>query len=63
MRGKPAYARARILAVLGRTEQAVTALTQAFQQGYRWSIALHTDPAFDGIRGNRAFKELVKPKG
>ncbi len=62
-RGKPSYARARILAVLGRKDEAVAALRLAFRQGYRWSADLHVEPAFLELRNYPAFIELVKPKG
>jgi hypothetical protein len=61
-RGKPAYARSRILAELGRTEEAIGELRKAYKQGYRWTMEVHVEPAFTKLRNNAAFQELVRPK-
>jgi TolB-like protein len=54
---------ARILAVLGEAEAAMTALHGAFARGYKYGIELHTDADFASLGERVGFRELLRPKG
>src|SRR6266571_2437432 len=60
--GRHAVWRARIQALLGERDVAVTLLRDAFAQGYPHGHGLHTDLAFASLRDYPPFQELVKPK-
>src|SRR5437016_13829729 len=60
--GRHAVWRARIQALLGERDVAVTLLRDAFAQGYPHGHGLHVDLAFDALRDYAPFRELVKPK-
>lgn len=52
-----------MLAAEGRAEEAVASLKSAMNQGWAFNPWWHRDPAFDLIRDDPAFKELIRPKG
>jgi DNA-binding SARP family transcriptional activator len=59
--GAVPLARARIAALLGQRERAVTQLRQAFENGRR--LWVHFDPDFESLRGFAPFDELLRPIG
>jgi DNA-binding SARP family transcriptional activator len=64
--GAPTFERARIAAVLGDRERAVTLLRLAIDQGatvFGTGFGLHADPDFRSLRGYPPFDELLRPKG
>jgi hypothetical protein len=54
--------RARIAAVLGESERAITLLRQAFDEGQLY-INVHDDVDLRSLRGSPAFQDLVRPRG
>lgn len=54
---------ARVLAILGEVEPAMTALRGAFARGQCYGIELHTDADLALLAGHGAFRELLRPKG
>jgi tetratricopeptide (TPR) repeat protein len=61
--GALAYETARIHAVLGNREEAIEALRQAVHDGfYRWN-ELHREFAFEGLREDPEFQDIMRPKG
>jgi tetratricopeptide (TPR) repeat protein len=65
MEGYRTLARARIAAVLGDRQQAMTLLQQSSDWGAQWDRwpLLHSDMDFESLHDYPPFKELVKPKG
>jgi TolB-like protein len=71
LQGYPAYWRACIAAYLGAPARAVRLLTQAHREGLWltgefWEqpiAALHADPCFESLHGDRSFQQLLRPKG
>ena len=63
LRGTHTFWRARIAALLGRPEEAVELLRDAFQQGQIYGAELHTITDFESLRDHPAYKELLRPKG
>jgi tetratricopeptide (TPR) repeat protein len=63
LRGEPAYFRARIAALLGRNDEAVRLLQQAYREGFYLWIPLHSEPDFAGLRDDAAFRALARPRG
>jgi tetratricopeptide (TPR) repeat protein/TolB-like protein len=63
LRGRHTFWRARIAAALGERERAVALLRQALEQGVVYSADLHAIREFDTLRDDRAFQELLRPKG
>jgi tetratricopeptide (TPR) repeat protein len=63
LRGSNTYARARIAAVLGDDEQAVSLLRQAHQEGVWLGISIHRQMDFELLRGYEPFEDLMRPKG
>ena len=63
LRGAHTYWLARIAALLGRREQAMTLLRDAFQQGLIYSPELHTVIDFESLRDYPSYVELLRPKG
>ena len=63
MGGRHTLWRARIAALLNDRAEALTLLREAFSQGVPHGLALHVDPAFDGLRADPEFRELIEPKG
>jgi DNA-binding SARP family transcriptional activator/TolB-like protein len=61
--GEHTYWRARIAAVLGERDQAITLLRTAYAQGFKWWLPLHSEPDFESVRDHPVFRELVRPKG
>ena len=61
--GANTYQRAKIAAVLGEEDHAVELLGQAFAEGMSFTLAIHQDSAFEGMRDYPPFQDLLKPKG
>lgn len=61
--GRQYYWSARILAVLARTEPAITALRGAFARGHCHGIEHHTDMDLALLAEAPAFREMMRPKG
>ncbi|MEJ2218596.1 MAG: hypothetical protein P8099_18555, partial [Gemmatimonadota bacterium] len=55
--------RARIAATLGRRDQAVRLLRQAFNEGLGYGIWLHRDADLLSLHGYGPFDELLRPSG
>ncbi len=64
--GRPAYWRAHLAALTGRTSDAVSLLHSALAQGYRpldlSNVTLHEDPDFLSMANDAAFHDLVRPR-
>jgi DNA-binding SARP family transcriptional activator/TolB-like protein len=60
--GEATYARARIAALLGQRERAVSLLRRAFDEGHG-KIFVHFDPDLESLRGFAPFDELLRPTG
>ena len=54
---------ARVLAILGESDQAISALRGAFARGHCYGIDLHTDIDLALLGGQPSFRELLRPKG
>ena len=54
---------ARVLAILGDSDQAISALRGAFARGYCYGIDLHTDIDLALLGAHPSFRELLRPKG
>ncbi len=67
LKRRPAYTLplfvARVDACLGRTEEAMSALEQAYTDRSESVVWLKMDPSFESLRGEPQFKELVKRVG
>ena len=61
--GRRLYARARIYARLGDRDRAMALLREAFAQGMDYGMHLHTECAFEPLRGYPPYEELIRPKG
>ncbi len=61
--GGNTFLRARILAILGEKDQAVSLLKEAVLQGYEFDSSIHTDPDFESLWDYPPFIEFIKPKG
>lgn len=61
--GRHTLWRARIAAVLNERSDALTLLREAFAQGEAYGAWLHADAAFESLRGDAGFRELLEPKG
>jgi hypothetical protein len=61
--GRPAFARARIAAALGRRDDAVALLREAESQGLHAAREAHVAPELAALRGYAPYDELVKAKG
>jgi len=61
--GSNTYWRARIAALLGEKEQAVSLLKESFAQGASYGIDLHRDIDLEPLWDYPPFKELIRPKG
>jgi hypothetical protein len=55
--------RARITALLGDKDGAMTLLRQAVSQGTRFGVRIHRDINFEPLWDYPPFQELVRPKG
>lgn len=62
-RGANTLWRARIQAVLGNRDEAVSLLRRAFAEGVGFGIWLHRDVDLEPLRGYPPFEELIRPKG
>jgi tetratricopeptide (TPR) repeat protein len=51
---------ASLQAELGQKEQAIASLNEAAEKGDWWLFSIKYDPAFDGIRNDPRFRELLK---
>ena len=51
---------ASLQAELGQKEQAIASLNEAAEKGDWWLFSIKYDPAFDGIRNDSRFRELLK---
>lgn len=60
--GRPIVWRARIRALLGERDAAVTLLRDAFGRGYPQAFGLHADVAFESLRDYAPYRELVTPR-
>lgn len=59
--GRQTFWRARIAAILGERERAVTLLREAMSQGVRFDWLLHINPDFEMLRGYAPFEALMHP--
>lgn len=55
--------RARIAAVMGREEEAVRLLGEAFREGLPYTVSLHRDIDFESLRGYAPFETLMRGPG
>jgi tetratricopeptide (TPR) repeat protein len=62
-RGRRRYLQAGIVAELGDHARAVSLLREAFAQGQPYGLEVHRNPQFRRLRGDPAFRELLRPKG
>jgi tetratricopeptide (TPR) repeat protein len=62
-RGRQRYLQAGIVAELGENARAVALLREAFAQGQPFGVEVHRNPHFRSLRGDAAFRELLRPKG
>ena len=61
--GQPSYLRASIAAQLCERDEAIRLLQQAVSRGFcRWG-SFHVDTAFDPLRDDPEFQEIIRPKG
>ena len=56
------YLLARLQSVRGSTDEALSSLQQAFSQGTYWQLPARTESAFDNIRNDPRFAEMVGAK-
>jgi tetratricopeptide (TPR) repeat protein len=63
MHGQNTYLRARIAALLGKHDEAVRLLRQAWREGHRAHTAAHADPDMGALRRHAGFRELLRPIG
>ena len=61
--GRPSYHRAAIAAQLGDRAEAIRLLQRATTRGFNDWNYLHIDIAFDPIRDDPEFQEILRPKG
>ena len=61
--GKHTYRRAKIAAVLGEKDEAVSLLHQAHGEGWSYGAGLHRDIDFETLRGYPPFEAFLRPKG
>jgi hypothetical protein len=52
-----------VLAILGDSDQAISALRGASARGHCYGIDLHTDIDLALLGGQPSFRELLRPKG
>ena len=57
------YNRARINALLGEREKAVSLIEKSLEQGRRFGIDIHRDLAFEPLQDYPPFQELLEPEG
>jgi len=61
--GEHTYNRARINALLGEREKAVSLIEEAFEQGMPFVIVIHRDLALEPLQDYPPFQELLEPDG
>jgi serine/threonine protein kinase/tetratricopeptide (TPR) repeat protein len=61
--GRHTYARACIAAQLGERERAMELLRDAFSQGFKFSVGLHSGMDLEPLWDFPPFQELIEPKG
>ncbi|MCI0556606.1 MAG: hypothetical protein L0287_37165, partial [Anaerolineae bacterium] len=61
--GNHTYWRAKIAALSGERERAVTLLREAFAQGYDYGTHISRDMDLESLRDYPPFQELMRPKG
>ena len=61
--GGPTRWRARIAALLGQQQEAVSLLTQSYEEGTGFGTALLHDIDFESLRGYPPFDRFIEPKG
>jgi len=61
--GEHTYYRARINALLGEREKAVSLIEESLEQGRRFGIDIHRDLAFESLQDYPPFQELLEPEG
>ena len=61
--GLHTYYRARINALLGEREKAVSLIEESFEQGRPFDIYIHRDLAFEPLQDYQPFQELLEPEG
>lgn len=61
--GRQFLCSARVLAILGDSDQAISALRGAFARGHCHGIDLHTDIDLALLGAQPSFRELLRPKG
>jgi hypothetical protein len=54
---------ARIAAVLGERDDALSMMRGAFARGYPYGVELHTDFDLMTLARDERFRELLRPKG
>ena len=59
--GEHTYYRARINALLGNREKAVSLIEESLNQGRRFRIGIHRDLAFEPLQDYPLFQELLEP--
>jgi tetratricopeptide (TPR) repeat protein len=63
LRGSNTLWRARIAALLGEEERAVSFLRQAHEQGVRLDVSIHRDMDLEPLRDSPSFEEFTRPRG
>jgi tetratricopeptide (TPR) repeat protein len=61
--GWDSYYRASIAAHLGRSDEALGLLREAFSRGCPWTIDLHADLELKPLRGHPEFEAILNPDG
>lgn len=62
-KGRSTYARARIAALLGESDHAVTLLQQAFDEGLMFRMYIHVDPDLESLHDLPAYRRLFALTG
>ena len=63
MYGRNIAWQAKIAAILGEYDRAVTLFQDAFNHGYAYRVDYHYDPDLEELRKYPSFQEFLKPKG
>jgi tetratricopeptide (TPR) repeat protein len=61
--GNPTRWRARIAALLGERDEAVSLLRRAYEEGAGFGVGLLHDMNFESLRGYPPFERFIEPKG
>ena len=61
--GLNTYWRAKIAAVLGEREQAMTLLRTSLAEGHHYGLGIHNDADFASLHSDPAFRRLLHPRG